>query len=60
WAFLAEVGGLLMKKKPDFDSRNYGFSKLTPLIKSLNVYFEIEEKEVGKSNTKLIYVKNRE
>lgn len=25
WAFLAEVGGLIMKKKPDFDPRNLAF-----------------------------------
>ena len=25
WASLAEVGSLLLKKKPDFDPRNYGF-----------------------------------
>ncbi|MBN2682836.1 MAG: NYN domain-containing protein [Bacteroidales bacterium] len=60
WAFLAEVGNLIMKKKPDFDSRNYGFSKLTPLIKSLNKYFEIEEKEVENTRIKHIYVRNRE
>ncbi len=60
WAFLAEVGGLLMKKKPDFDSRNYGFPKLTPLIKSLNVHFDIEEKEVENTHIKHIYVKNKE
>ncbi len=34
WAFLGDVGGLLLKKQPNFDSRNYGFEKLTPLIKS--------------------------
>ncbi len=57
WAFLAEVGALLMKKKPDFDPRNYGFPKLTPLIKSLNEYFEIDEREVEKTHIKHIYVK---
>jgi uncharacterized LabA/DUF88 family protein len=59
WAFLAEVGALLMKKKPDFDPRNYGFPKLTPLIKSLNEYFEIDEREVEKTHIKHIYVKIR-
>jgi uncharacterized LabA/DUF88 family protein len=34
WAFLAAVGALINKKKPDFDPRNYGFPKLPPLIKS--------------------------
>jgi len=29
WAFLGDVGGLLQKKQPNFDARNYGFEKLT-------------------------------
>jgi len=59
WAFLAEVGALIIKKKPDFDPRNYGFPKLTPLIKSLNKHFEIDEREVEKTHIKHIYVKIR-
>jgi len=59
WAFLAEVGGLIIKKKPDFDPRNYGFQKLTPLIKSLNKHFDINEKEVENTHIKHIYVKNK-
>ncbi len=59
WAFLAEVGSLIIKKKPDFDPRNYGFQKLTPLIKSLNKYFDIDEREVEKTHIKHIYVKNK-
>ncbi len=57
WAFLGELGNLILKKKPDFDSRNYGFAKLLPLIRSLNK-FEIDERESGKRHVKLIYVKN--
>ncbi len=60
WAFLAEVGALIMKKKADFDPRNYGFSKLTPLIKSLGDHFEVDEREVEKSRIKHIYVKIKE
>ena len=60
WAFLAAVGALLNKKKPDFDPRNYGFPKLTPLIKSLSKHFTVDEREVGnKSHIKHIYVKNK-
>ncbi len=59
WAFLAELGNLLIKKKPDFDPRNYGFNKLTPLIKSLKKHFEVDERDVGKSHIKHIYVKIR-
>jgi uncharacterized LabA/DUF88 family protein len=58
WAFLGDVGNLLQKKQPNFDSRNYGFPKLTPLIKSID-RFEIEERENQKGRHKLIYVRNR-
>ena len=56
WAFLGDVGGLLQKKQPNFDSRNYGFQKLTPLIKSIKI-FEIEQRESPRGRFKLIYVK---
>ena len=59
WAFLGDVGNLLQKKQPNFDSRNYGFQKLTPLINSINK-FEIEQRESTKGRFKLIYVLNKE
>ncbi|HOM43398.1 MAG TPA: NYN domain-containing protein [Bacillota bacterium] len=58
WAFLADVGNLISKKQPDFDARNYGFSKLTPLVKSLKC-FQIEERESGNSRIKHIYIRNK-
>ncbi|MCB9249973.1 MAG: NYN domain-containing protein [Ignavibacteriales bacterium] len=59
WAFLGDVGNLLQKKQPNFDSRNYGYQKLTPLIKSIKS-FEIEQRENTKGRFKLIYVRNKE
>ena len=59
WAFLGDVGNLLQKKQPNFDSRNYGFQKLTPLIKSIKK-FDVEQRESQKGRFKLIYVKNKE
>ncbi len=59
WAFLGDVGSLLQKKQPNFDSRNYGYQKLTPLINSLGE-FEIERREDAKGRKKLIYVKIKE
>ena len=59
WAFLGDVGSLIQKKQPNFDSRNYGFEKLTQLIKSTGK-FEIDQRETSKSRHKLIYVKNIE
>jgi hypothetical protein len=57
WAFLGDVGNLILKKQPDFDPRNFGFPKLTPLIKSFD--FEIDERESGQNHIKLIYIRNR-
>jgi len=59
WAFLGDVGNLLQKKQPNFDSRNYGFQKLTPLIKSIKK-FEIDQRESPKGRFKLIYVRNKD
>ncbi len=59
WAFLGDVGNLVLKKQPNFDPRNYGFLKLTPLMKSLP-QFEIEKRETEKGGTKLIFVRNKE
>jgi len=59
WAFLGDVWGLIQKKRPSFDSRNYGFEKLTPLIVSTGK-FEIEQRENTGSRFKLIYIRNIE
>jgi uncharacterized protein (TIGR00288 family) len=58
WAFLGDVGSLILKKQPNFDPRNFGFEKLTPLFKSLD-QFEIETREQGNKRFKLIYVRNK-
>ena len=56
WAYLGELGNLLLKKQPDFDARNYGFNKLVQLIKSID-RFEIDIRDSGKKMGKLVYVK---
>ena len=56
WAFLGDLGNMLLKKRPDFDPRNYGFEKLLQLIKSLGL-FEIDERESGRRNVKLVYIR---
>ena len=58
WAFLGDVGGLIQKKQPNFDSRIYGFEKLTPLIKSTGK-FEIDQRESHKGRAKLIYIRRK-
>lgn len=58
WAFLGDVGNLILKKQPNFDPRNYGFQKLTPLIKSIP-QIEIDKRETDKAGIKLVYIRNK-
>lgn len=58
WALLSKVGYLIQKKKPDFDPRNYGFTKLTPLVESLDL-FEIDRRKSSDPKVKVIYIKNK-
>jgi uncharacterized LabA/DUF88 family protein len=56
WTFLGELGSFILKNKPDFDPRNYGFQKLLPLIKSTDA-FEVDIRETANRNTKHIYIR---
>jgi uncharacterized LabA/DUF88 family protein len=56
WTFLGNLGSFVLKRKPDFDPRNYGFPKMLSLIKSINK-FEIDERETGKNNIRHIYLR---
>ncbi len=58
WAFLGDVGNMLNRRYPDFDTRNYGFSKLTPFVSSLK-QFEIQSRKTSKTNVSLKYIKNK-
>ncbi len=58
WTFLGELGNFLLRKKPDFDPRNYGFRKLVPMIKSIG-QFEIDERNTGRNNSVLAYARTK-
>ena len=60
WAFLGAVGNLVIKKNPAFDPRNYNFSKLSQMIRSING-IECEER-INEKNplVTLIYIRNQE
>ena len=59
YAFMGELGNLLVKKQPDFDPRNFGFSKLTQLVKSLE-RFEIDVRQTSAPHVKHIYLRDRQ
>ena len=42
WASLSAVGGLIGKSNPSFDARNYGFRKLSDLVRKQG-YLEVQE-----------------
>ncbi len=57
WMFLGQVGNLLGRSYPDFDTRNYGFSKLHKLIDYTDA-FETRYHEIP-SGGKNLMVKNK-
>lgn len=58
YVFLGVLGNLILKKQPDFDSRNYGYKKLVDIIKKIPS-IEIDERRSGKNHVAM-YVRNRE
>ena len=57
---LGAVGQLIQKKRPDFDTRSYGFSKLSGMVKAID-RFEVEERQ-DKSDprSKIVYIRDLE
>lgn len=60
WAFLSEIKQQLVKRHPDFDERNYGFTKMTPLIKSLGIFDLDCRPNLSNPSLKLIYVRPKQ
>ena len=58
YTFMGELGNLLVKKQPDFDPRNFGFSKLTNLVRSLD-RFEVDVRQTSLPHVKHIYVRDK-
>jgi uncharacterized LabA/DUF88 family protein len=56
WAFLGEVGTLILKKQPNFDPRNYGFKKLLHYMKSLDG-IEVDERQSEHGTSRHVYVR---
>lgn len=56
WAFLGEVGTLILKKQPNFDPRNYGYKKLLLLMRSIDS-IETDERQSENGGTRHVYVR---
>ncbi|NLJ95090.1 MAG: NYN domain-containing protein [Clostridiaceae bacterium] len=58
WAYLADVGNLIVKKQPSFDARNYGFSKLSHMFETMDEFeIDVRDSGTGSSNYKHYYVR---
>jgi hypothetical protein len=57
WAHLGTFGSYLNKLQPDFDSRLYGYKKLSDLVKSKIDLFVTEERQAPGSNHKVLYLR---
>ena len=57
WTFVGDIGNTLNKRYPDFDVRNFGYSKLAPFIKSLGIFEERIEHTAN--NGRLAYLRVR-
>lgn len=57
WAHLGTFGSYLNKLKPDFDSRNYGYRKLSDLVKARTDVFKTEERTAPGSTNKDLYIR---
>jgi uncharacterized LabA/DUF88 family protein len=58
WAALASVGHIITKQQPDFDSRNYGYTKLSDLFDATTM-FELDRRSPGDGKPGVIYARDK-
>ncbi len=58
WAPLGHVGQLITKQQPDFDSRSFGYAKLSDLMAATTL-FELERRSVGDGRPGAIYTRDK-
>lgn len=56
WSHLGGVGSVLGQRRPDFDPRNYGYSKLSTLIKATGL-FDVQQINNGNKTTLAVRIK---
>ena len=58
WAHLGAVGSNIAKQAPEFDPRNYGFSKLGGLAVATKL-FDVDERVQRDGHSKTIYIRDK-
>jgi len=57
WAYLGAVGQNIANQAPEFDPRNYGYRKLSDLIRATQL-FRVEKRVLEGTNVSALYVKD--
>ena len=60
WYFLGELGSRLQSRYPDFDSRNFGYAKLSDFVRSLGAYEFRSNVNPYNKNLQLVYIRKKE
>jgi len=58
WAHLGAVGSNIAKQAPEFDPRNYGFSKLGELAAAIRL-FDVDERVQSDGHSRSIYISDK-
>ena len=58
WAALASVGHIITNQRPDFDSRTYGYAKLSDLMAATTL-FELDRRSPGDGKPGIIYARDK-
>jgi uncharacterized LabA/DUF88 family protein len=58
WAHLGAVGSNIAKQAPEFDPRNYGYSKLGELASATKL-FDVDERVQRDGHSRTIYIRNK-
>jgi hypothetical protein len=58
WAPLASVGHIITNQRPDFDSRSYGYAKLSDLMAATTL-FELDRRSPGDGKQRVIYARDK-
>lgn len=59
WAFLAEVGGNIIKRNPAFDPRTYGYKKLGELVEAINLFDIDKRAQNGSKKSVVVYIRDK-
>ena len=57
---LSAVGNLIQNKRPDFDTRSYGHSKLSSMVKAIDRFEVVEREDKSDPRRKIVYIRDLE